>query len=164
MHSIRESELRETTPLRRAISRGPGTSTVTVYCTTMEWLPSWPLAYRYGAALAFAAIVVVLSITPGVAKPGDSVFVWLVVNTATPVQKVMHVAVYALLCALWIWAFEPVRPTLLRVALAVAATISLGAALEWHQTQVPGRFGTVTDVLLNAAGAIAAALLALVLL
>lgn len=130
----------------------------------MEWLPSWPLAYRYAVALAFVAIVVVLSITPGVAKPGDSVFVWLVVNTATPVQKVMHVAVYALLCALWIWSFEPVQSKFLRIGLAVAVTISLGATLEWHQTQVPGRFGTVADVLLNAAGAAAMALLALLLL
>ena len=30
----------------------------------------------------------------------------------------------------------------------------LGVALEWYQTQVPGRYGTIVDVLLNVAGTV----------
>ena len=36
--------------------------------------------------------------------------------------------------------------------------------MEWRQTKVPGRFGTVNDVVLNAAGAALGLLAAIVLL
>jgi VanZ family protein len=36
--------------------------------------------------------------------------------------------------------------------------------LEWHQTRVPGRFGTVADVLLNLIGAIIGLIAAMFLL
>jgi VanZ family protein len=91
-------------------------------------------------------------------------FVWLVVHTATPVQKALHVGIYGALAVLWMWTLEPIESRLLRIVLALVASVGLGALLEWHQTRVPGRFGTVLDVILNAAGAIAGLLLALALL
>ena len=48
----------------------------------------------------------------------------------------------------------------LRIALALLLSVGLGVALEWYQTQVPGRFGTITDMLLNAVGAIVGIFLA----
>jgi hypothetical protein len=40
----------------------------------------------------------------------------------------------------------------------------LGVVLEWYQTTVPGRYGTITDILLNTVGIVAGLVIALFLL
>ena len=75
----------------------------------MNWLLSVPTAYRWGITLAFVGIVIGLSVKPGVGRPDDSIFSWLVINASTPLQKAMHVAVYAVLAGLWMWTLEPVE-------------------------------------------------------
>ena len=120
--------------------------------------------YRLAITLVFVGFVIALSIAPGIESPGDSMFSWLVVTTATPVQKAMHVAVYAALALLWMWTLQSVESRLARIALTLVATVGLGAILEWQQTRVPGRFGTVSDVLLNLVGAVLGLLAALFLL
>ena len=120
--------------------------------------------YRLVITLVLVGFVIALSIAPGIERPGDSMFSWLVVTTATPVQKAMHVAVYAALALLWMWTLESVESRLARIALTLVATVGLGAILEWQQTRVPGRFGTVSDVLLNLVGAVLGLLAALFLL
>jgi VanZ family protein len=62
------------------------------------------------------------------------------------------------------WTLASIESRLLRIALTIIATIGLGAILEWQQTRVPGRFGTVFDVALNAIGALIGLALALLLL
>jgi len=124
---------------------------------------SVPIPYRWLVTLAFVTLTVVLSVTPGRAQPGDSIFAWLVVNTPTPVQKTLHIGVYAVLAMLWMWTFDALESNRLRIVLALTLTIGLGTSLEWYQTTVPGRFGTLTDVLLNIAGAVAGLLFILVL-
>ena len=121
-------------------------------------------AYRLAITLVFVGVVIALSIAPGIERPGDSMFSWLVVNTATPIQKAMHVAVYALLAVLWMWTLDSVESRAIRVAVTLAVCVGLGAVLEWHQTQVPGRFGTVADVVLNVIGAIVGLIAAFFLL
>ena len=120
-------------------------------------------AFRWALALSVTALIVVLSITPGESKSGDSVFVWLVVNTPAPVQKLMHVACYATVAALWVWALESVQSRAVRFGLALFMAVALGAVLEWYQVRIPGRFGTVTDVLLDSFGALLGLLIALLL-
>jgi hypothetical protein len=130
----------------------------------VDWLLSVPLAYRLAITLAFVGVVAGLSIAPGVERSGDSLFVWLVVHTATPVQKTMHVAVYALLTVLWVWTLQAIESWLPKLLLAFALSLSIGVALEWYQMSVPGRFGTITDVLLNGIGVIAGLIIAFFLL
>lgn len=120
--------------------------------------------YRLGITLVCVGVVVALSIAPGIERPGDSIFSWLVVNTATLVQKALHVAVYAALAVLWMWTLASIESRVARIAVTLVVTVGLGATLEWYQTQIPGRFGTVADVFLNALGAIAGLLAALLLL
>ena len=127
-------------------------------------MPDIPLLYRWLVTLAFIALIIALSIVPGRAEPGDSVFSWLVVNTAAPVQKTMHVAIYAALVVLWMWALEAVGSRALRALLGFILAIGLGALLEWCQLYVAGRFGTLSDVLLNGVGALLGLLLAIFLL
>ena len=120
--------------------------------------------YRWLITLAFIAFIVVLSLTPGLGRADDSVFSWLLFNTAKTVQKLMHVSVYAALAVLWMWTLEKVESKLLRIFLTLLLTVGLGVVLEVFQTRVPGRYGTFFDVLLNAIGAIAGLLLALLVL
>ena len=123
-----------------------------------------PPAYRWLITLAFVAILIVLSVTPGKSQAGDSMFIWLIANTPTLLQKLMHVFCYALLTGLWVWTLEAIESRVLRLALSLLLAVSLGGILEWYQTKVPGRFGSIVDVLLNAGGAVAGLLLAFVFL
>jgi len=125
---------------------------------------SLPAVYRWMLTILFVGLVVILSVTPGRAQAGDSIFVWLVVNTPTPLQKFMHVAIYAALALLVMWSLEAVESRTARIALTFVLTVSLGAVLEWYQTLVPGRFGTIIDALLNAIGAVAGLLIGLLIL
>ena len=119
---------------------------------------------RWVITLTFVVIVVVLSVTPGKSQTGDSIFVWLVASTPTPVQKLMHFVIYAALVGLWAWTLEAIESRPLRFLLAFLLAVSLGSVLEWYQTKIPGRFGNLVDALLNALGAIAGLLAALVIL
>lgn len=123
-----------------------------------------PISIRWIITLVLVVAVIVLSVIPGHARSGDSVFVWLVASTPTLVQKLMHFLIYAGLAWLWTWTLEGIAPRWLRLTIAFTLAVGLGAALEWYQTRVPGRFGTLLDVLLNTAGAIAGLVAALLLL
>ena len=114
---------------------------------------SVPVAARFLITLAFVVVIVILSVIPGTARPGDGLFAWLVVTTPPTIQKLLHLAAYGCIAFLWSWtlSFMESRPT--RLGLALVLTIGLGIVLEWYQTLVPGRFGTITDALLNTIGA-----------
>ena len=109
---------------------------------------------RWLLTILLSIAIVLLSITPVRSRPGDTVFHWIVENTAPPVQKISHVVVYALLAMMVMWALENVGPRVGRAFLTLLLVVSLGAALEWYQLQVPGRFGSLADIGLNVVGAI----------
>jgi VanZ like family len=111
-----------------------------------------PITVRLLVTIVLIAAIVALSVVPGRAQPGDSAFVWLVSVTPAPLQKLMHVVAYATLALLWMWTLEKIGSLPLRIALAFTISVGIGAALEWYQLSVPGRFGSLTDALLNAAG------------
>lgn len=123
-----------------------------------------PIPFRWIITLTLVAAIIILSVIPGHAQSGDSKFVWLVAATPTFVQKLMHFLIYAAMAWLWTWTLEGIAPRWARLAIAFALAVGLGAALEWYQTRVPGRFGTLLDILLNAAGAIAGLFIAILLL
>jgi VanZ family protein len=52
----------------------------------------------------------------------------------------------------------------MRLGASFLLTLGLGVALEWYQTQVPGRFGTLFDVLLNLVGTLLGLILAFFLI
>ena len=123
-----------------------------------------PVAVRLIATLVLMALVVALSVVPGRAQPGDSAFVWLVSVTPAPLQKLMHGVAYATLTLLWMWTLEKIDAMSLRMALAFTVSVGTGAVLEWYQTSVPGRYGTLVDVILNALGSVAGVIAAIFLL
>jgi VanZ family protein len=105
--------------------------------------------------LALMAVIFYLSAQPG----AEEYAAWEVA-----IRKLGHAGGYALLAFAWWRAFRGLLPSL-RPALAVAAavTVSLAYAVsdELHQTAVTGRHGSPLDVLIDAAGITAVALVAL---
>ena|SRR5215213_9737378 len=75
-------------------------------------------------------------------------------------RKIAHASVYAALCFLWWRALRQTGPSDVRaLAAAWLIAIAYSATDEWHQSFVTGRHGTPLDVLIDAGGASAAALL-----
>ncbi len=123
-----------------------------------------PIAVRLIITLLLLAAIVTISVVPGRPQPGDSVFVWLVAVTPTPLQKLMHFITYAMLAMLLMWSLERINSMPHRIVLALAVTVTLGSFLEWYQMSVPGRFGTLADAVLNAIGATVGVVVATLLL
>ena len=130
----------------------------------LDALLSIPVAYRWIVTLAFVGVIIGLSISPGIERPDDNLFSWLYANASKPVQKAMHVVCYATLACLWTWTLQGVTSLPMRLGASFLLTLGLGVALEWYQTQVPGRFGTLFDVLLNLVGTLLGLLLAFFLI
>jgi VanZ family protein len=76
-------------------------------------------------------------------------------------RKLVHMAEFGLLCALWWRALRTVAPGPRALAAAWTVAVLYAVSDEWHQSFVTGRTGSPWDVLIDAAGAsIAAALVA----
>jgi VanZ family protein len=99
------------------------------------------------------AMLMLASVIPGHPKPGDSVFIWLIADIPTLLQKTLHICLYGVLALLLVWTLDAVEPRAYRFLIAFAIAVTFGAAMEWFQTKVPGRYGTVFDIVLDAAGA-----------
>ena len=61
---------------------------------------------------------------------------------------------------LWVWTLEGVSQRWVRFVFALTFCVGLGIGLEWYQTQIPGRFGTSADIMLNTVGVVVGLLLA----
>ena len=101
---------------------------------------------------------------PGRPKPGDFALIWLAAKMPTPIQKMLHVCLYGVLVLLLVWTLESIQSSTYRLLISFIIAVAFGAVMEWCQTKVPGRFGTVYDVALNAAGAAIGLLAAIFLL
>jgi VanZ family protein len=99
------------------------------------------------------AMLMLVSVIPGNPKPGDSVFIWLISDVPTLLQKILHVCLYGVLALLLAWTLDGVEPRSFRFLIILVIAVGFGAAMEWLQTKVPGRYGTVFDVALDAVGA-----------
>lgn len=112
------------------------------------------VVYRPALLLALIMGIYVLSSVRGHTQAEEWTLVWLVGKTPPLVQKVMHVLLYAALSWLVYGALESLSlRTSYRVIIAFLVSVSFGGFNEWHQLQMPGRFGTAVDVALNAFGA-----------
>jgi VanZ family protein len=94
-----------------------------------------------------------VSLIPGHNKPGDSMFIWLVANTPTLMQKILHICLYGVLAVLLVWSLDGIQTRIYRFLLVLFIAVAFGGIMEWCQTKVPGRFGTVYDVALDTIGA-----------
>ncbi len=99
------------------------------------------------------AVLYWLSSLPGTPLPDDpklyALFYWL----QPSVQNALHVPAYAALAWAWRWALGAwLRGSTATSLFAGAVSVTYGVLDEWHQSFVPGRYASATDVLFNALG------------
>jgi nitroreductase len=104
--------------------------------------------------LLIMALLYWLSSLPGTARPDDpalySLFYWM----SNSVQNTLHVPAYAALAWAWRWALGAwLRVSIVQAIGAFAIASAYGVFDEWHQSFVPGRYASPTDVVLDVAGA-----------
>ena len=116
-------------------------------------MPDCSLTIRIALTLGFLSLLALVSLVPGLHRPGDSEFIWLVAHFPTLAQKLLHILLYGLLALLLAWTLEGTGSRMQRLIIALVIAVAFGALMEWCQTKVPGRFGSLYDVVLNAAGA-----------
>jgi hypothetical protein len=104
-------------------------------------------------AIAYMALLFALSAVPDEGKESLGRRILFVSPT---VQNLLHVPAYALLTWLWFRALRHKgRAAVAAALIAAIIAIAYGGLDEIHQYFVPGRFASITDALLNAAGAVA---------
>lgn len=99
------------------------------------------------AAGAYAAVLAAASLLPS----GEGRLGGWDAAVSPGVQNLLHVPAYALLAVLVSMAVR--RVTLARLASVAVGCAAFGAALEFAQAAIPGRFGSLGDVVSNTAGA-----------
>ena len=114
-------------------------------------MSSISLAIRIILTLCFMTLLALGSLAPGRPEPAA-------------LQKLLHVGFYAVLVLLLAWTLDSIESGYYRLLVSWTIAVAFGAAMEWYQTRVPGRFGSLLDVALNAAGAAVGVLAAAFLL
>jgi hypothetical protein len=105
------------------------------------------------APLFYTAVILALSSVPGIV-PDDAPLPYQVIAWVPPqVQNLLHIPLYGGLSFIWCWYLVPRTRPNLALSLALLITIVTGVVDEWYQSFVPGRYGSLTDMVLNGVGA-----------
>ncbi|MGH8640151.1 MAG: VanZ family protein [Burkholderiales bacterium] len=95
-----------------------------------------------------------LSSLPGNPLPDDPALYGLFYWLPPAAQNALHVPAYAVLSWAWWWTLGAwLRVPVARAITACAIASGYGVLDEWHQSFVPGRYASLTDVTFNFAGA-----------
>jgi VanZ family protein len=103
---------------------------------------------RWLAVVCWMGVIFALSATPSLASPFEPVYDFVL-------RKLAHLTVFAVLTVLLFRAFRlhVARPTPAWL-LAMLVAVLYACADEWHQTFVPGREGTVRDIVIDSVGVV----------
>jgi hypothetical protein len=105
--------------------------------------------------LLLMAVLYWLSSLPGTPLPDDPALYGLFYWLPPSVQNALHVPAYAALAWAWCWALVAwLRVPNARAIGAFATASAYGVFDEWHQSFVRGRYASLTDVMLDVAGAV----------
>ncbi len=104
--------------------------------------------------LAYMLAIFALSSIPDTGRiesPVDKIFHWV----SPELQNLLHIPLFGGLAGCWHWALKPwIIGVNSRIVVAFIFTTLYSFADEYHQLSVPGRFGSFTDLGLNAIGSI----------
>ena len=94
-------------------------------------------------------------ISSSISMDGESEHFKFLMGLTPTVQNLLHIPLFGLLSYLWLNALTK-NGCLGKKKLIITIIITLGYGLldEFHQTFVPGRYGSLTDMLLNIVGII----------
>ena len=109
---------------------------------------------RVVVPLACMTSIFALSSLPDTATPETGLV--RVLHWASPeLQNLLHIPLFGGLAWCWHWGLRSwVKQERWRFGAALAVTLIYAVLDEIHQLGVPGRFGSLTDVALNAVGAV----------
>jgi len=104
--------------------------------------------------VGYAVLLATLSLLPS----GSGRFRGWDAGIPSDLQNLLHVPAYGLLVVLTLaaWSRSP-RVSMSAAAVAFLLSLGFGAALECAQAAIPGRTGSIGDLLLNVAGALGGA-------
>jgi VanZ family protein len=109
---------------------------------------------RWFVVVFWMSVIFVLSSIPSLQVPFAHSYDFLL-------RKLVHIGEYAVLTALFWWAFQMYTASRMRAwLLAVLAAVLYGVSDEWHQHFVAGRNGTFRDVGIDVLGIVASYALA----
>jgi hypothetical protein len=96
-----------------------------------------------------------LSSVPGTRLPGSpevyALFLWV----PPAVQNLLHVPAYATLAWAWYWSLAAwLQNSIARTASAAFIAATYGVLDEWHQSFVPARYASFTDIVFNVIGVV----------
>ncbi|MFP4560555.1 MAG: VanZ family protein [Thiohalorhabdus sp.] len=116
----------------------------------------WPSLYM--------ALLFVLSSIPGTAAPEDGAVLKAFTWVPPTLQNFLHLPAYGLLAWLWLRPLTalPLGPKGIAGTAWILA-MAYGVFDEWHQSWVPGRYPSATDLAVDGLGALTAVGLYLVL-
>jgi hypothetical protein len=114
-----------------------------------------PSKIHVALPLLFMAVLYWLSSLPGTPLPDDPALYGLFYWVPPSVQNALHVPAFAVLSWAFWWALGAwLRVPSARAISACAIASVYGVFDEWHQSFVPGRYASLTDVTLDVAGAV----------
>ena len=107
--------------------------------------------FRYLLPLCYMTALFSVSSIPGDVMEADPVFRWVSPN----LQNLLHVPVFGGLALCWLWALET-QFTIVKKRFIAAFILTLMYAIvdEAWQLHIPGRYGSFTDLVLDALGAV----------
>jgi VanZ family protein len=95
-----------------------------------------------------------LSSIPGETDPQNPLLSGIILWTPPAVQNLAHIPLFGLLALLWYRTLGAwIAKGHLLSGSALLLTAGFGIFDEWHQLQVPGRYASLTDIMLNTLGA-----------
>lgn len=113
-----------------------------------------PTNVHVALPLLIMALLYGISSLPGRPLPDDPALYGLFYWISPSLQNILHVPAFAALAGAWRWALGAwLRASRARAIGAFAIASAYGVFDEWHQSLVPGRYGSLTDVALDVAGA-----------
>ena len=91
---------------------------------------------------------------------GQSEHLKFLIKLKPGVQNLLHIPLFGLFAYLWLRAFTRHGFSKTKTFIfTIAITVGYGILDEFHQTFVPGRYGSLTDMLLNIVGIITGAVI-----
>lgn len=109
----------------------------------------------YIPPLAWMTLLFVLSSIPGPTADRTGWLSWV----TPPIQNLLHVPIYAVLSLLWLNALtKKTIATGQHYVMAIAISMAWATFEETYQTLIPGRYGSVSDLVLDVLGVLTGAL------